>query len=139
MLTESQIDRICSQILTEEFVNGLDENFFDDTKAAFKSFLGRGTGAGKYENPRQGTDISLDRLKKRWNAAKTGYKTSKRVGELDKVIDELQSLLDQGKITPDTTVGQLVGTNNRFGKLTAMKQYQRSRDSKAQNDIYREG
>lgn len=116
---------------------GLDEGLIRNLVSGAKSFAGKGTGAEKFANMRQADGFSLERLKKRFAAAKQGFQSQKRFDELGSVISELQSLVDAGKITPDTTVGQLIGKKGRFGKLTAMQNLQRSKDSAMQNNIYR--
>ena len=77
-------------------------------------------------------------LKQRWNAAKTGFKQQGIVDKADDTIAYLNDLIKQGKITPETTVGELVRQGGRFGKnLDAIKRGANAKISKANNDIYK--
>lgn len=112
-LTESQMHQLITesvmQIINEmQSEDGeMDEGFLDRLKTGANTFFGRDKGS----------------LGKRWNNAKANYRTQGELDTYSDLIKQLSDLIDQRKISPDTTVAQLVGgkyNNNKFGTMTGM-------------------
>ena len=77
-------------------------------------------------------------LKGRWNAAKTGFKEQGTVDKVDDTLAFLNDLISKGKITAETTVGDLIRQGGKFGKnLDSLKRGANAKISKANNDIYK--
>ena len=148
-LTESELKQHIAQCISEALE---DEGTWDRIIQGTKSFFGNGYGK---DNPKNFRNSVADRqsrgettanwmngkspinLKKRWNAAKTGYQQQGIVDEVDEVTKYLNGLLKSGKITADTTVGELLRQGGKFGKnLDTIKRTANGRISKANNDIY---
>lgn len=115
-LTEEDLNNIIKesvqQILKE---NPENEGFWNNLKTGAKTFMNN--------DNRQGLD-----LKNRWNAAKSNFKTQGEYDDIKDLIQKLSQLLDQRKISPQTTVAQLVGGKyntdaqgrQRMGTMTGM-------------------
>lgn len=109
-LNEEQL----KQIVAESIVKIMNENSEDETWNQFK------TGAKTFFSNKNGRKGGL---KDRWNSAVKNYATQGESDNLQTIIQGLSKLLDEKKISPDTTVAQLVGgkyNNNRFGTMTGM-------------------
>ena len=153
-LTESDlhemIENAVYRIISE---NEEDEGLWNQVKQGAKSFFGNGYGKDKESNFRNSiadrqakgehtanwmNGTTPMNLKQRWNAAKTGYQQQGVVDKVDDTIKYLNDLISQGKITPETTVGELVRQGGKFGKnLDSIKRGANAKISKANNDIYK--
>ena len=146
----SLIENAIVNYLTE---NAEDEGRWNQIKQGAKSFFGNGYGKDNEKNFRNTTDDRQARgehtanwlnkdtpinFKQRWNAAKTGFQQQGVVDKADDTIAYLNDLIKQGKITPETTVGELVRQGGRFGKnLDSIKRGANAKISKTNNDIYK--
>lgn len=139
-LTEAELTNMIRECINEAISDqGTDEGFGSQLWAGAKSMFGKGAGSKNTNNNRTNGGLNL---KKRWNAAKTGFEQQGNVDKIDQVIAFLQPLVDSGKIDPNQTVAQLLskpGGTNKFAKdnLGQMRARANSIASKAQNDIYR--
>ena len=152
-LTESDLNRIVREsvysVLNE---NEEDEGMWNQLKQGAKSFFGNGMrNKGDYRNTvadrQERGEWTANKLngqtpmnfKKRWNAAKTGYKQQGNIDNADKILETLNSLesmvgVSLGKLGQDInkmTIGQLKSYLGR-AKGTA-----RGRVSNANNAIYK--
>ena len=62
-------------------------------------------------------------FKDRFNAAKKNWNVQGQLNDISNLQQALMQLLDTKKISPNTTVAQLVGgkyNNNKFGTMTGM-------------------
>jgi hypothetical protein len=118
-LTESELNQIIEEsvksIITE---NMKQEGWFDNMKAGTTAFFNSPNAKGGLN------------LKRRVTDAKKNYSSRGQYDELNLVLAKLKSLIESGKIDANTTVGQLVGSNTKFGKLGGMAQNQASQMSK---------
>ncbi|MDE5888823.1 MAG: hypothetical protein K2H20_02260 [Bacilli bacterium] len=149
-LTESELKQIITQSINEALE---DEGLWNQVKQGAKSFFGNGYGKDNPNNFRNTTSNRQDRgehtanvlngstpmnLKGRWNAAKTGFQQQGTVDKVDDTLKFLNNLISNGKITPETTVGELVRQGGKFGKnLDSVKRGANAKISKANNDIYK--
>lgn len=107
-LTESDLHRIVEEsvvnILAE---NDMEEGWWNQAKSAVGTALQKQGGS----------------LGDRWQKAKKNWSSQGELDDLSKLRQDLAKLLDARQISPQTTVGQLVGgkyNNNRFGTMTGM-------------------
>lgn len=149
-LTESELKEHIAQCINEALE---DEGLWNQMKQGAKSFFGNGYGKDKESNFRNTTADRQARgehtanalngktpinLKGRWNAAKTGFQQQGIVDDMDQVSKILNDLLQSGKITAETSVGELLRQGGKFGKnLDSIKRTANSKISKANNDIYK--
>lgn len=142
-LTESELKEQIAKCITEALE---DEGLMNQLKQGAKSFFGNGYGKNNPNNFRNTIDNRRDRgehtanklngttplnLKGRWNAAKTGYKEQGNVDNANEVISLLKGLINNGTVTPEMTVRELIN------KMTGNRLSAQKRTSKANNEIYR--
>ena len=120
-LTESDLHRIIKEsvanvLAEEEFEEGWLEDKWKQTKSAVgTAFNGEGNVGQRMQN-----------AKKNWN-------NQGELNGLNNLQQQLDQLIDARKISPQTTVAQLVGgkyNNNKFGTLTGMAANRKGRISK---------
>lgn len=105
-LTEADLHQIVEdavQSIIKE--NNEDEGFFNNLKTGVNTFMNN-KGIGD-----------------RFRDAKANYKTQGELDNISGLISQLTQLLRTRKISPDTTVAQLVGgefNNNKFGTMSGM-------------------
>lgn len=114
-ITESQLRQLVSEavigMLNESCAEGDGDmqETWNQFKTGAKTFFSR-NNAGRG-------------LGGRFQQAKANYQTQGKLDDMKGLISQLSALLDQRKIDPNTTVGQLVGgkyNGNRFGTMTGM-------------------
>lgn len=112
-LTEEQLHNIISEsvqmILSE---NEQEEGWFGDKWNQVKS---------AYQTATQDNGVDF---KKRMQNVKKNWNTQGQVNNLSNLINQLTQLVQQNKIDPQITVGQLVGgkyNQGKVGKLTLMR------------------
>lgn len=111
-LTESELHNLIAESVKEVLAESaeMDEGWLGDKwnqakSAARTAFNGEG-----------GVGNRLSQAKKNWN-------TQGDLNNINSLRQQLEQLLDAKQISPDTTVGQLVGgkyNNNRFGTMSGM-------------------
>ena len=120
-LNEEQLRQIVAEsvkkVLKESFEgedvmneNDAEEGFFNQVGTAAKTFFSNQNG-------------NKGNLKDRFSAAKKNYQTQGEMDNLQGIINGLSQLLDARKISPQTTVAQLVGgkyNQGKFGTMTGM-------------------
>jgi len=102
-LKESELRKMVSDVIRES----LDEGLLNKSKSAVGTFFGKGNGN------------FFDRLK----GAKKNWDSQGELDDINGLRAQLTKLLDDRKITPETTVGQLVGgkyNNNKFGTMSGI-------------------
>lgn len=118
-LNEEQLKTIVAEsvkrILSEGNFNeeDLEEGWFGDKWNQAK------TAANTFT---QKTDSGMG-FKDRFNAAKKNWNVQGQLNDISNLQQALIQLLDTKKISPNTTVAQLVGgkyNNNKFGTMTGM-------------------
>jgi len=118
--------------------DSLNEGFISNVTQGAKSFFGNGD-AGKEKSGDFRHNGGLN-LRKRINAAKTNYQMTKEGGKINDVIQFLENLVANKQLSPQMTIAELIGgslNNNKYGRLSAMRDNRTSRASRAMNDIYR--
>lgn len=152
-LNESDLHRLIENAVYSVLMeNEEDEGLWNQMKQGAKSFFGNGYGKnredkdGNLTNYRNSVRNRQERgdwtansingttpfnLKKRWQAAKTGFKEQGNVDNANEVIDILQGLIQNGVITPNMTVKQVMN------KMTGNRLSAQRRVSKANNAIYK--
>lgn len=145
-LDEEQLKSIVLEsVLSYLAENNEDEGLWNQIKQGVKSFMGNGYGKNKnYRNSVADNQAAGDHtanwlnkktpmnLKKRFNAAKSGFKEQGNIDNANEVRAMLQKLMKDGTIKPEMTVKQVM--NKMMGnRLSAQK-----RVSKANNAIYEE-
>ena len=122
-------------VLNEE---ELEEGFINNLTQGVKSFFGNGDAGKKTSGEiRQNGGLNLG---KRINAAKTNYQMTKEGGKINDVIQFLEDMVAKKQLSPQTTIAELIGgklNDNKYGRLSAMRDNRTSRASRAMNDIYR--
>lgn len=102
-LKESELRQMVSEVIRES----LDEGFWNQTKSAAGTLFGKGNG----------------NLKTRLSGARKNWSSQGELDDINGLRTQLTKLLDDRKITPETTVGQLVGgkyNNNKFGTMSGI-------------------
>ena len=148
-LTESQLRQMITECVNEAM---MEEGLWDQIKQGAASFFGNGYGKnstdkdGNLKNYRNSVRNRQERgehtanplngsiplnLKRRWNAAKTGFKEQGNVDGANNVIKSLQSLIKSGDITPEMSVKQVMN------KMTGNRLSAQNKVSRANNDIYK--
>ena len=145
-LDEEQLKSIVLEsVLSYLAENNEDEGLWNQIKQGAKSFMGNGYGKNKnYRNSVADNQAAGDHtanwlnkktpmnLKKRFNAAKSGFKEQGNIDNANEVRAMLQKLMKDGTIKLEMTVKQVM--NKMMGnRLSAQK-----RVSKANNAIYEE-
>lgn len=113
-LSEEQLTQLVAEstmrILKE---SDIDEGWFGDKfnqgKAAASTLFNKNTNSGLGQR--------FSNMKKNWNS-------QGELNNMNNLIAQLTQLLDSRKITPETTVGQLVGgryNNGKFGTMSGMQ------------------
>lgn len=110
-LTESDLHRIVKESVESIIAeNDMDEGWFGDKWNQTKSAVGTAFNGGGNFGQR------LQNAKKNWG-------TQGDLNNINNLRQQLIQLLDDRKISPQTTVAQLVGgkyNNNKFGTMTGM-------------------
>ena len=110
-LTESELHNLIAESVKEVLAESdMDEGWLGDKWNQAKS------AARTAFNAEGGVGNRLSQAKKNWN-------TQGDLNNINSLRQQLEQLLDARQISPDTTVGQLVGgkyNNNRFGTMSGM-------------------
>ena len=110
-LTESELHNLIAESVREVLAESdMDEGWLGDKWNQAKS------AARTAFNAEGGVGNRLSQAKKNWN-------TQGDLNNINSLRQQLEQLLDARQISPDTTVGQLVGgkyNNNRFGTMSGM-------------------
>jgi hypothetical protein len=126
------------EILAENGV-ALNEDFFDNLKSGARAFFGKGPGDNNATSKAARTQSGGLNLKKRFDAAKTGFEMRKQGDEIGQVVQFLKDLVAKKELDPSFTIAQLIGgklNGNKFGVLDAMKNNRSAQASRAINKIY---
>lgn len=110
-LTESELHNLIAESVKEVLAESeMDEGWLGDKWNQAKS------AARTAFNAEGGVGNRLSQAKKNWN-------TQGDLNNINSLRQQLEQLLDARQISPNTTVGQLVGgkyNNNRFGTMSGM-------------------
>lgn len=111
-LTESQLRGMIQEAI-EDAMNDecVDEGLWNQMKTGVKTFAN-----------------NSGNLKNRWGAAKKNYQTQGQMDQMDslkgdmvKVQDKLQQMLDSGLLTPQTTVEQILSNQTKFNSFSGKR------------------
>ena len=112
-LTESELHYIVNEAVNTILQEQMDEGVWNNLKTGAKTFFGDSTKG----------ETGLKGVQNRWKNAKANYKTQGELDDMSGLIQQLSQLLDARKISPQTTVAQLVGgkyNSNKFGTMSGM-------------------
>lgn len=107
-LTESELENVIQNIVNEAFNNSskMDEGLWDNLKTGANTFLNNDGKNG---------------IKGRWDAAKKNYNLQSEMDDLQNLVQKLSQYIDNGQISPQMTIAQLVGgkyNNKKFGSVS---------------------
>ena len=129
-LTESDLHRLIMESVEAALnENEMEEGWLGDKWNQTKSAVGTAFGKG-------GGDFS-----QRFQNAKKNWNTQGNLNGINNLRQQLTQLLDARQISPETTVGQLVGgkyNNNKFGTMTGMAANRRGQISRRGGTAYEE-
>lgn len=107
-LTESELQNIIEESVRRVISENMeDEGTWNQIKSAGRTLFNRDGG----------------NFPQRFKNARKNFTTQGELDDINGLIQQLSQLLDARKISPQTTVAQLVGgkyNNNRFGTMTGM-------------------
>lgn len=128
-LTESELRNMIEASINEAIQ---DEGKTNQFLQGVKSFFGKGNqGKQNIQNDYYRSTGGGLNLKKRWDAAKTNYKTQGVIDNVDAIKNPLSQMIQDGTITTQTTIGQL------FQLLGRQKGTATNQGSQAMNRIYK--
>lgn len=129
-LTESDLHRLIMESVEAALnENEMEEGWLGDKWNQAKSAVGTAFGKG-------GGDFN-----QRFQNAKKNWNTQGDLNGINNLRQQLTQLLDARQISPETTVGQLVGgkyNNNKFGTMTGMAANRRGQISRRGGTAYEE-
>ena len=113
-LTESELHYIVNEAVKNVLYENMeDEGTWNNIKTGAKTFFGDSTKG----------ETGLKGIKNRWKNAKANFKTQGELDDISGLTQQLAQLLNARKISPQTTVAELVGgefRNGKYGTMTAM-------------------
>lgn len=118
-MTESEL----RSIIREQVEEAINEGFKEKMRNAigtFSSYNGEDTG-----NP-------FKNFRNRFRAAKENYGEQAKWDNLEKYRGMITQMMQELNLSPDTTLGQLVGQKGRFGKIAGM---QRGVNNRMNNNV----
>ena len=113
-LTESELHYIVNEAVNTILQEEMEEGTWNNLKTGAKTF---------FSNKSNNDESGIKGLQNRWKNAKANYKTQGELDDMSGLIQQLSQLLDARKISPQTTVAQLVGgkyNSNKFGTMSGM-------------------
>ena len=118
VITENELHDIISEAINNYMLNeNTDEGFFKNLHKGFQA--GKNTKIDyQKENPKDLGGMLHNSLSQRIAAAKQGFNLQKQYTKMDQLKQELQQLVDNGKINPKWTVERLLAN---FGALNQVK------------------
>lgn len=125
-ITESDLRKMILESIHDALVNeDMDEGLWNQFKTGAKTFAQKGAG-----------DTSL---RGRWDSAKRNFQTQGKIDSMDnlkadmlKVKETLQQMLDNGILTPNTTVEQILSNQTKFNSFSGKR-------ANLQGQMYRQG
>lgn len=110
-------------LIREQVEDALNEGFLQKLRNAATTFTGYGgKDTGSYK----------ENLKNRYRAAKENYKEQGYWDKLEKYRTMISQMMKDLNLSPDMTLGQILGQKGRFGKLDGL---QRGSNNRMNNNV----
>lgn len=126
-LTEKQLNSIIREAVeavldeTEELEEGWFGDKWNQTKSAASTMFNKDANTS---------------MRDRFNNATSNWNNQGELNKINNLLQQLRQFIEDGKIDPNTTVAQLVGEKNRFGKLTSKAANMRSQIARKGGNHY---